>query len=162
MAKIRKYLRFKLTFVPMNRDKSSNNLGIPEGKTLVLFDGYCNLCNGAVQFILKRDKKERFYFASLSWPIADEVLANFPKLQNVDSILVYRDGKIYDQSSAALKIAAGLGALWPLMGVFWIIPKFIRDVVYAFIARNRYKWFGKKDTCMMPDKDVSYRFLGKN
>ncbi len=132
---------------------------IPKEKTLVLFDGYCNLCNGAVQFILKRDKKEQFYFASLSWPIAGKLLGDFPKYKDVDSILVYRKGKVFDKSSAALKIAAHLGALWPLMGLFWIVPKFIRDAVYDFIARNRYKWFGKKDTCMMPEKDVSYRFL---
>ncbi|NEN24339.1 DUF393 domain-containing protein [Cryomorpha ignava] len=134
---------------------------IPEGKTLVLFDGYCNLCNGAVQFILKRDKKEEFYFASLSWPIADEILTEYPQYKNVDSILVYREGKVYDQSSGALKIAAGMGSLWPLMGVFWIIPKFIRDAVYRFIAKNRYRWFGKKDACMIPDKPVSHRFVKK-
>lgn len=146
----------------MSYSNSLNQPEIPEGKFLVLFDGYCNLCNGAVQFIMKRDKKEQFYFASLSWPIAKNVLADFPEFSEVDSILVYKDGKLYDQSSAALKIAAKLGALWPLMGVFWIVPKFIRDGVYAFIARNRYKWFGKKDTCMIPERDVSYRFLGKD
>ena len=132
---------------------------IPEGKTLVLFDGYCNLCNGVVQFLLKRDKKEEFYFASLSWPVAEHLLRDYPKFQDVDSILVYRKGKLYDQSSAALKIADGMGALWPLMGVFWIIPKFIRDAVYRFIAKNRYKWFGKEATCMIPDKNVSNRFI---
>ena len=135
---------------------------IPQGKTLVLFDGYCNLCNSTVGFILKRDTRETFYFASLSWPIADEIRHKFPKFEGVDSILVYRDGKIFDQSTAALKIAGGLGGFWRLLGVFWIIPKFIRDVVYRFIARNRYKWFGKKDTCMIPEKDVSYRFIGES
>lgn len=146
----------------MTYSHSSKLLAIPEGKTLVLFDGFCNLCNAAVGFILKRDKKETFYFASLSWPIADEIRDDFPKFEGVDSILVYQKGKIFDQSSAALKITAGLGGLWPLMGVFWIIPKFIRDVVYRFIARNRYKWFGKKDACMIPEKDVSYRFVGED
>lgn len=124
-----------------------------------MFDGYCNLCNGAVQFILKRDKKEEFYFASLSWPIANAILADFPNLKDVDSILVYQNGKIYDHSSGALKLAAGMGGLWPMMGVFWIIPKFIRDAIYRYIAKNRYKWFGKKDACMIPDRDVSYRFV---
>lgn len=132
---------------------------IPSGKTLVLFDGYCNLCNGVVQFLLKRDKKEKFYFASLSWPVAERILSDFPKFKGVDSILVYHNGKLYDQSSAALKIASRMGALWPLMTVFWIIPKFIRDAVYRYIAKNRYKWFGKKDSCMIPEKDVSYRFV---
>lgn len=73
--------------------------------------------------------------------------------------MVYHNGKLYDQSSAALKIASRMGALWPLMTVFWIIPKFIRDAVYRYIAKNRYRWFGKKDSCMIPEKDVSYRFV---
>jgi len=132
---------------------------LPAGKALVLFDGYCNLCNGAVQFILKRDKKNHFYFASLSWPAAEKVLQNSEELKRIDSILLYDGKAVYTKSSAALKISRHLGGLWLAFGIFWIIPKFLRDVIYNFIARNRYKWFGKKDTCMMPESDVSHRFL---
>jgi predicted DCC family thiol-disulfide oxidoreductase YuxK len=132
---------------------------LPDRKALILFDGYCNLCNGAVQFVFKRDRKEHFYFAGLSWPVAAGLLNDFPEYRDADSILVYQNGKMYGKSSAALVIAGKLGALWPLTGIFWIVPKFIRDGIYQWIARNRYKWFGKKDTCMMPEKDWSYRFF---
>jgi predicted DCC family thiol-disulfide oxidoreductase YuxK len=134
---------------------------LPDGKALVLFDGYCNLCNGAVQFILKRDKKEHFYFASLSWPVAEPVLQSSDELKDVDSIILYDGERVYTRSSAALRISSYMGGLWPLFNVFWIMPKFFRDPVYNFIARNRYKWFGKKDTCIMPDSDVSHRFLNE-
>lgn len=143
----------------MTRSSIAEEHGLPQGKALVLFDGYCNLCNGAVQFILKRDKKNRFYFAGLSWEVGKAIRNEFPGFADVDSILVYQDGKLYGKSSAALKIAARLGGLWPLMGVFWILPRVIRDAVYSFIARNRYKWFGKRDSCMIPEKDLSHRFL---
>lgn len=93
---------------------------IPSGKILVLFDGYCNLCNGAVQFILKRDKAGRFLFSSLDWPVGREVVNRFPDAKGLDSILVLRDGKLYDRSSAALVLVKYLGALWPLFGLFWI------------------------------------------
>lgn len=134
---------------------------LPDGKALVLFDGYCNLCNGAVQFILKRDKKNHFYFASLSWPVAEPILNTSEKLKDVDSILLWDGKNTFTKSSAALKISSRLGSLWPLMNVFWILPKWLRDPVYDFIARNRYKWFGKRDTCMLPSPEVSARFLNE-
>jgi len=132
---------------------------LPTGKALVLFDGYCNLCNGAVKFILRRDAKSHFYFASLSWPVAEPVLQSSKEIKNIDSIIVYDGKTIYTKSSAALKISNHLSGLWPVLGIFWIIPKFIRDAFYNFIANNRYRWFGKKDTCMMPESDISHRFL---
>lgn len=143
----------------MSSSEFSEKLSLPSGKTLVLFDGYCNLCNGAVQFILKRDLKKQFYFAGLSWPVGEDIIRQFPKFKDADSILVFENGKVFDRSSAALKITGRLGGLWPLMGIFWIIPRFLRDAIYTFIARNRYKWFGKKDSCMIPDSDVKERFL---
>jgi len=133
---------------------------IPSDKVLVLFDGYCNLCNGAVQFIIKRDRKDQFRFASLSWEAAQELLAAHPAYQSVDSILVYDGQRILSQSSAALFIARRMDALWPLMGIFWIVPKFIRDGVYNWIARNRYRWFGKKNACMIPTAELKRKFLG--
>jgi len=133
---------------------------LPDGKGLILFDGYCNLCNGAVQFIIKRDPKEHFRFSSLTWPPAQDLLSKNPEFKDVDSILLYEEGKLYQKSTAALKIAGRLKGAWPLFKVFTIIPRFLRDPIYDFIARNRYRWFGKKDTCMMPEKKVGHLFLG--
>ncbi|MGB6036230.1 MAG: thiol-disulfide oxidoreductase DCC family protein [Cryomorphaceae bacterium] len=132
---------------------------LPEGKGLILFDGYCNLCNGAVQFVIKRDPKEHFRFSSLSWPPAQSLLEEYPEFGEVDSILLFEGGELYQKSTAALKIAGRLGGLWPILKIFFILPRFLRDPVYDFIARNRYRWFGKKDTCMMPDKKVDHLFL---
>lgn len=145
----------------MNSDSNQNNTpdNIPSDKILILFDGYCNLCNGAVQFILKRDKKEKFLFAGLSWEIGEKLISQFPELEGADSIVVYRDGKVYKHSKAALIIAQNLGGFWPVTGVFRVVPPFIRDAIYRWVAKNRYRWFGQKDTCMMPEKDVSHRFL---
>ncbi len=141
------------------QNKLSEFEQVPGDKILVLFDGYCNFCNGAVQFIIKRDKKEKFRFASLSWPVGEAVRKKFPAYASADSILVYHQGKLMARSSAALYISKHLGALWPTAGVFRVVPSVIRDAVYDWVARNRYRWFGKKDTCMMPEKDVSHLFI---
>lgn len=146
----------------MTSEETFQPEGLPSGKSLILFDGYCNLCNGAVQFVLERDKKGQFYFASLSWKVAEDLLEKHPKYKSVDSILLYQNGKLTDKSSAALKIAPNLGGLWWMTGVFWIVPKFIRDGVYNWIAKNRYKWFGKKESCMFPTEDIKSRFLEDN
>ncbi len=138
---------------------SPEKLELPDGKSLILFDGYCNLCNGAVQFVLKRDRKKRFLFAALSWPAGEQVIAQYPELEGTDSMVVYTGNRVFVRSSAALYIATRLGGLWPLIGFFWIIPAFIRHSVYAFIARRRYAWFGKEDTCMMPEEGVMERFV---
>lgn len=133
---------------------------LPEGKGLILFDGYCNFCNGAVQFVIKRDPKEHFYFSSLSWPPAESLLQEYPEFGEVDSILLFENGELYHKSTAALKIAGRLSGPWPIMKIFFIVPRFLRDPIYDFIARNRYRWFGKKDTCMMPEKEVGHLFIG--
>lgn len=138
---------------------ASAQRALPTGKYLVLFDGYCNLCTGAVQFILKRDPKERFYFTSLSSGPAQKIIAGYPHLADSDSLLLYHDGQIYDRSSAVLRIARRLSGLWPVFAVFLILPKSWRDALYAWVARHRYKWFGKRESCMLPEKDYSYRFL---
>lgn len=143
----------------MNSPKKMELRDFPKDKGLILFDGVCNLCNTSVQKVLKNDKKGHFYFASLTWPIAEQVRRGFPKMGETDSILLYQNERLYNQSTAALKIAAKMDGLWPLMGVFWIVPKPVRDVVYQWVARNRYKWFGKKDYCMMPSPETAGRFV---
>ncbi len=123
---------------------------------IILFDGVCNLCNAAVKFIIKRDPQAVFKFASLQSEVANKYLQSSDEMGSV--ILIAGD-HIYKESEAALKIARQLSGGWPLFYVFIIIPRPIRDSVYKVIARNRYKWFGKKDHCMVPTEDLKVRFL---
>ena len=127
-------------------------------KDTIFFDGVCNLCNGAINFVIDRDKKQRFNFSSLQSEAAEKILPNY--LNEVDSIiLVKKSGKIYCKSNAALEISKSLKGLWPALYAFKILPRFIRDIVYDWIAKNRYKWFGKRDTCRMPSPELKERFL---
>jgi len=127
---------------------------------ILLFDGVCNLCNSSVQFIVKRDKDATFRFASLQSEEAQELLDAFDdKPGDLSSVILVEDSKLYARSTAALRIARRLGDAWPLLYGFIIIPQPIRDGVYNWIARNRYRWFGKKDQCMIPSPDLKSRFL---
>jgi predicted DCC family thiol-disulfide oxidoreductase YuxK len=130
------------------------------GNKIVLFDGVCNLCNSSVQFIIKRDKKTQFRFASLQGNFGQEFLKkhNLPA-DNFNSFILLEDDKVYSRSTGALRMLKHLGGGWSLLYGFIILPKFIRDGVYNWIARNRYKWFGKKDSCMIPTPDLKERFL---
>ncbi|WP_310991912.1 thiol-disulfide oxidoreductase DCC family protein [Aequorivita marina] len=127
---------------------------------IVLFDGVCNLCNGAVNFVIKRDKKQVFKFAALQSEVGRELASKFKlDTSKMDSIILIDGDKHYKKSSAALHIAKHLGGTYPLLFGFMIIPKFIRNAVYDYIAKNRYKWFGKKDACMIPTEELKGRFL---
>ncbi|WP_425392294.1 thiol-disulfide oxidoreductase DCC family protein [Ekhidna sp.] len=129
-------------------------------KPIILFDGVCNLCNSSVQFVIKRDEKEQFLFASLQSEYAKENLpATLSEEDNLQSIVLKHRGSIKTKSTAALHIARKLNGLWPALYGLIIIPKFIRDWVYDIIAKNRYKWFGKKDQCMIPSPEMKSRFL---
>jgi len=131
-----------------------------QNKSIILFDGVCNLCNSSVQFILKRDKKEFFLFSSLQSDAGQEILLHY-KLENLDfnSIILIEDTKIYDKSTAILKIARQLSGDYKLAYLFIIAPKFIRDFIYKIISKNRYKWFGKRTECMLPSSEQKMRFL---
>lgn len=131
---------------------------IPDGKSLILFDGVCNFCNDSVNFVIDRDPTGRFLYASLQSEYGTE-LASAQQKPLPDSIVLLENNKIYMKSTAALRIAAKLTGLWPLLYTFIIIPAFIRNLVYDFIAMNRYKWFGKKEECMIPAPEVRARFL---
>lgn len=127
---------------------------------VVLFDGVCNLCNNSVQFIIKRDKKRLFRFASLQGKAGQELLEKHHlPTDDFNSFVLIEGEKPYTRSAAALKIARHLGGGWRLLYSLMIIPRFIRDAVYNLIAKNRYKWFGKKDECMIPTPELRERFL---
>ena len=127
---------------------------------IILFDGVCNLCNGAINFIIERDKKNVFKFATLDSQIAKDLSEKYSiDLSKVDSIILISNKKAFTKSSAALHIAKDLSAAWPLLYSFMVFPKFIRNAVYDFIAKNRYKWFGKKDSCMIPTPELKAKFL---
>jgi predicted DCC family thiol-disulfide oxidoreductase YuxK len=118
--------------------------------SIILFDGICNLCNSSVKFILKRDKKKQFIFASLQSDAAENILLHHKYKKNgLNSIILIHRDKLYEKSSAVLNIFRVLGMPWRLFSVFYILPLSWRDFLYDFIAQNRYKWFGKKDTCIM-------------
>lgn len=127
---------------------------------IILFDGVCNLCNGAVTYIIKRDKKNVFKFAALQSEIGQQLISKFNiDTSKVDSIILIDGEKHYTKSSAALHIAKQLSGAYPLLFGFMVVPKFIRNSVYDYIAKNRYKWFGKKESCMIPTAELKSKFL---
>ncbi len=127
---------------------------------VIYFDGECNLCSGAVQFILRRDKQERFRFASLQGQGGQAFLsANKFSSAQYDTVILQEGEKIYTRSTAALRICKYLNGLWPLVYLFIIIPHFMRDGVYNFISRNRFAWFGKRESCWLPEPKWMNRFL---
>lgn len=127
---------------------------------VILFDGVCNFCNGAVNFTIKRDKHKTIKFAALQSDIGQALLKQYGLPGDfISSFLFIENGKVYSRSTAALRVCRYLKALWPLCYGFIIVPAFIRNAVYDFIAKNRYKWFGQKDECMVPTPDVRARFL---
>ncbi|TMI81069.1 MAG: thiol-disulfide oxidoreductase DCC family protein [Bacteroidetes bacterium] len=129
-------------------------------RPIILFDGVCNFCNGMVNFIIRQDKKNVFLFAALQSESGKKLLEQYHiNWQRSDSFVVIENDKAYMKSNAALKLYAKLPWYWKWTQIFWIVPKFIRDWVYNVIARNRYKWFGKEDECMVPSVGVKERFL---
>jgi len=127
---------------------------------ILLFDGVCNLCNSSVQFILKRDKQQAFRFASLQSEEGQKVLEQFEDTpEDLSSVVLVEDGKLYARSTAALRATRWLSGAWPLLYGFIVLPRPLRDAVYDWIARNRYRWFGKKDQCMIPSPELKSRFL---
>jgi predicted DCC family thiol-disulfide oxidoreductase YuxK len=125
-------------------------------QSIVLFDGVCNLCNGFVQFILPRDRAGRFRFASLQSDAARLLLKGDPP---EETMVLIEAGKTYIKSAAALRIARRLRFPWPLLYAFVVVPRGLRDIVYDWVARHRYRWFGKRDACMLPYPQWRGRFL---
>ncbi|TFB14085.1 thiol-disulfide oxidoreductase DCC family protein [Filobacillus milosensis] len=128
-------------------------------KGIILFDGVCNLCNGLVQFLLKRDKEDRFRFASLQGEQGQQLIQKHNIEYNLDTFIYIKASKVFTKSTAALHVLKDLKGFWQLLFIFVLIPKFLRDPIYNCIANNRYKWFGKQDQCMMPKTEYKNKFL---
>lgn len=130
------------------------------GKSIVLFDGVCNLCNSSVNFIINHDKKGRFLFASLQSDAAKEILLQFPiKKTDFDTIVLIEQGKYYEKSTAIARICKRLDAPYKFLYFTVVIPQFIRDGLYNFFAKKRYKWYGKREECRIPTPELRNRFL---
>lgn len=131
-----------------------------EHKHIILFDGVCNLCNGAVQFVIKRDPQATFSFAALQSEAGQTLLKKFDlSTDDFDTFVYIRGSECFTKSTAALKVCKKLGRLWQLLYAFIIIPPVIRDALYNVVVRNRYKWFGERETCMVPRTELQNRFL---
>ena len=134
---------------------------LAKNKQLILFDGVCNLCNASVQYVIKYDKKDVFMFAPLQSDTGKKIISQYQiDTTKTDSIILYTsDHKLYFRSTAALKIATKLRFPRNVLSFFLIVPVFLRDWVYSYIAKNRYKWFGKQKECMIPTEKIKAKFL---
>lgn len=136
-----------------------NNANIYKDKSIVLFDGSCGLCNRSIRFVLKKEKEASLYFSALQSDFGQTALKHFNIAGKTDSIVFIQNGKAFIKSGAALRICLRLKNLWPLMMGFIIVPPFIRNAVYDYIAKNRIKWFGTADYCEMMTPELKQRFL---
>lgn len=145
-------------FVPRN-DK--NMLNLPKDKKIILFDGVCNLCNSSVQFIIKHDKKDVFRFAALQSDLGQDILKHIGiDTKNIDSIILYQPGiAYYYKSEAAIEISRSLSGFFYFGNLFRIFPKSIANSIYDYVASNRYKWYGKRESCFMPTTKLNSKFL---
>jgi predicted DCC family thiol-disulfide oxidoreductase YuxK len=134
---------------------------LPKNKKIILFDGVCNLCDATVQFLIKHDKKDIFRFVAIQSEIGRQIIKHIGiDTSKTDSIILYEPGNAYYyKAEAALKIANQLGGVYSLLSVFLLLPKRLSNVVYDYIARNRYKWYGKKNDCMIPTPAMKSKFL---
>lgn len=127
---------------------------------VILFDGVCNLCNGFVQFVIKHDRQGYFKFTALQSAAGQEILRQTDLANNpLGTVVLVENEKIYVRSTAALKILARLDGFWSITYIGIILPAFLRDLIYVGIARNRYRWFGKQESCMLPTPALKGRFL---
>ena len=132
----------------------------PAAKSIILFDGVCTLCNGYVNFIIKRVNKDKVRFGTLQSESGQELLENNGmNVNDMDTVVLIQDGKTFTKSDVALQLAKNMNGVWKLFRIFSIVPKFIRDGVYDVISKNRYRWFGKQDACMIPTPELKKMFL---
>ena len=136
-------------------------IDLPKNKKLILFDGICNLCNNAVLKVIKNDRKNTFVFTALQSETGKKVIDHLKiDISKIDSIILYEPNVSYDiKSTAALKIMNDFGGFWKATQLFLIFPEKFRNLIYDYIAKNRYKWFGKKENCMIPSPELKVKFL---
>ena len=136
-------------------------LDLPVGKKIILFDGHCNLCETSVQFVIKHDTKDQFRFVALQSDLGQKIISHIGiNLKNIDSVVLYEPGvAYYHKSNAALHVARNLGGFFHLGTIFRIIPTSLRNVLYDYVAKNRYSWYGKKQSCMIPTEELKSKFL---
>jgi predicted DCC family thiol-disulfide oxidoreductase YuxK len=134
---------------------------LPKNKKIILFDGVCNLCDAAVQFVIKHDKKDDFRFVALQSDLGQKIIKHIGiNTKNIDSIILYEPGiAYYFKSEAVLEIAKSLGGIFYLGTLFTLFPNSFNNRIYDYIAKNRYKWYGKKESCMIPTKELKSKFL---
>jgi predicted DCC family thiol-disulfide oxidoreductase YuxK len=125
---------------------------------IIFFDGVCNLCNGFVDFLIRRDTQKKLSFASLQGETARENLPS-EKIKSLSSVILWDNGVIYEESAAVLRVFFYLGGCWKLFLIFHVVPQALRDFVYRWVAKNRYHWFGQKETCRLPTDQEKSRFL---
>jgi len=135
-----------------------------EGRTskIILYDGVCNLCDGAIRFVLPRDKAGEFRYAALQSDYAKSILARhaIAESEALESLILIENDRPYLYSSGVLRIARSLPFPWSLAAIFLVVPRFVRDGIYRWVARNRYRWFGKQESCLLPKPEWRDRFLG--
>lgn len=134
---------------------------LPKDKKLILFDGVCNLCDTTVQFIIKHDKQDVFRFVALQSELGQEIVKYIGvDTSKTDSIILYEPGRAYYyKAEAAIRIAKELGGIYSLVGIFSVLPNWFSNKIYDYVARNRYKWYGKKEQCMIPTPEMKAKFL---
>jgi len=134
---------------------------LPQHKKIILFDGLCNLCNASVQLIIKRDTKDVFRFVSLQSNLGQKLLQQLPiSTQKIDSIILYEPNKVfYCKSKAIFEIVKNIGGIFYCLLIFKWLPIAITNTIYDYIAKNRYRWFGKKEQCLVPTKELQSKFL---
>jgi predicted DCC family thiol-disulfide oxidoreductase YuxK len=131
----------------------------PSAGPVAFFDGVCNLCNGTVNFLIDRDRRSRLRFAPLQGSTFAALAASHPELGGIDSFVLQEGDRVHVRSSAAVRILMALGGPWRLAGALLAVPRPLRDRLYDFVARRRYRWFGKRDSCRMPTPELRARFL---
>jgi predicted DCC family thiol-disulfide oxidoreductase YuxK len=138
-------------------------IDFPKGKKIILFDGVCNLCDASVQYVIKHDKKDIFRFVAIQSDLGQKILNHIGiNSKNIDSVVLYEPGvAYYYKSSAAIIIATNLSGVFTLATVFKLIPTQIRNLVYDYVAKNRYKWYGKKEQCLLPTEALKEKFLSE-
>lgn len=136
-------------------------LELPKDKKIILFDGVCNLCESSVQFVIKYDTKDQFRFVALQSDLGQKIIQHIGiNTKNIDSVILYQPGvAYYYKSNAALQIARSLGGFFHLGTVFKIIPTTLRNILYDYIAQNRYQWYGKRESCLIPTPALKAKFL---